>query len=272
MTCRYSDNAVPEIIIGEEGTFYRRRRIAAKSLALLGIALLASSGHAKGANCFDLSKNEPRTLDGLIEGRIFPGSMSDVVNGRVSEPGFILKLDAPICIIGQDFADPATAFLEAEVRPTSATASAMRKLDGARVHLELSGPYAAMTVHDHRPLVATVESIVAVAGPGMEAGPGAAAVRAFYDALSVGRGERAAALIVPENRRGHFATEALSRFYGALRERLKLEFVLAQEPNSFLVRYKFSGRSDHCDGRAIVTTTMRGAATLIENIRALDGC
>ena len=257
--------------MGARRAFHQHRGVAATALALLGAAWLASSAHAEGANCFDLSRNEPRTLDGVLEGRLFPGSMADIANGRVSESGFVLKLDAPICLVGRD-ADRDTAFLEADVRPTDATRSAMRKLDGARVHLELSHPYAALTVHEHRPLVATVESIVAVAGPGPEAGPGASAVRAFYQALALGRGDRAAALIAPENRRGRFAPQALTRFYGALRQPLKLEFVLAQEPDSFLVRYQFSGRSDHCDGRAVVTTATRGAATLIESIRALDGC
>ena len=148
----------------------------------------------------------------------------------------------------------------------------MRKLDGARVHVEPTKPYGAMTVHEHRPLVAPVVSIAAVADAGPEASPGAAVTRAFYQALSAGRGDKAAALIASENRQGAFAPAALTRFYGSLRKRLKLEFVLSQGPDRFLVRYEFFNHADYCSGRAVVTTTTRGAAAFIENIRALDGC
>jgi hypothetical protein len=261
-----------EIEMSKVGALQLLGRIAAKILAALVLALLVSSSHARAANCYDLSKGEPRSLDGVLEGRIFPDSMTDVADGRASAPGYILKLDAPICVTGTDFADPATPFLEVEVRGYDATLLAMRKLDGSRVHVELSAPYGAMTVHEHRPMVATVVSIAAVADAGPEAGPGAAVTRAFYQALSAGRGDKAAALIAPENRRGAFAPEALTRFYGSLRKRLKLEFVLPQGPDRFLVRYEFFNRSDYCGGRAMVTTATRGAATFIENIRALDGC
>jgi hypothetical protein len=254
------------------GALQQRGSLASKILAALVFALLASSGHARAANCYDLSKGEPRSLDGVLEGRIFPDSMADVVDGRASAPGFILQLDAPICVTGQEFTDPATPFLEAEVRGSDAILPAMRKLNGLRVHVELRAPYGAMTVHEHRPMVATVVSIAAVADPGPEAGPGVAVARAFYQALSAGRGDTAAALIAPENRRGAFAPEALTRFYGSLGKRLKLEFVLPQGPDRFLVRYEFFNRADYCGGRAVVTTATRGAVTFIENIRALDGC
>jgi len=266
---RMDDEA--EIEMSKLGALQQRGRIAAKILAALVVALLASSGHARAANCYDLSKGEPHSLDGVLEGRIFPDSMVDVMEGRATAPGYILKLDAPICVTGQD-ADPLTPFLEAEVRGYDATLLAMRKLNGSRVHVELRMPYAAMTVHEHRPMVATVVSITAVADAGPEAGPGAAVTRAFYQALSAGRGDKATALIAPENRRGAFAPEALTRFYGSLVQRLKLEFVLAQGPERFLVRYEFFNRSDYCGGRAVVTTATRGAVTFIEDIRALDGC
>jgi hypothetical protein len=261
-----------EIEMSEVGAVQRLGRVAAKTLAALTVALLLSTGHARAANCYDLSKGEPHSLDGVLEGRIFPDSMADVVDGRASARGYILQLDAPICVTGTDFADPATPLLEVEVRGHDATALAMRKLDGSRVHLELTAPYGAMTVHEHRPMVATVVSIAAVPDAGPEAGPGAAVTRAFYRALSAGRGDKAAALIAPENRQGAFAPEALTRFYGSLRKRLKLAFVISQGPDRFLVRYEFFNRSDYCGGRAMVTTATRGAATFIENIRALDGC
>ena len=111
------------------GALQRLGRIAAKTLAALVLALLVSSGHARAANCYDLSKGEPRGLDGVLEGRIFPDSMTDVVDGRASAPGYILKLDAPICVTGTDFSDPATPFLEVEVRGYDATLLAMRKLE-----------------------------------------------------------------------------------------------------------------------------------------------
>jgi hypothetical protein len=247
-------------------------RAAANILAALVLAPLASSGHVRAANCYDLSEGEPRSLDGVLEGRIFPNSMADVADGRASVPGYILKLDAPICVTGTEFTDPATPLLEVEVRGYDAILLAMRKLDGSRVHVELSAPYGAMTVHEHRPMVATVASLAAVADAGPEAGPGGAVTRAFYQALSAGRGDKAAALIAPENRHGAFAPAALTRFYGSLRKRLKLEFVVSERPDRFLVRYEFFNRADYCGGRAMVTTATRGAATFIENIRALDGC
>ncbi len=254
------------------GALHRRGGIAAKTLAALAVALLWTFGRAQAANCYDLSKGEPHGLDGLLEGRIFPDSMEDISTGRATVPGYILELDAPICLTGSDYADPASSFLEAEVRGNDAMAAAMKKLDGKRVHVDLTSPYAEMTVHEHRPLVASVTGIAALADSGPEAGPGAIATRAFYQALAAGRGDKAAALIAPENRRGAFAPEALTRFYGSLGLRLEIEFVLAQGPDHFLVRYKYAQNHILCESRALVTTSTRGAVTFIQSIRALDGC
>jgi hypothetical protein len=246
------------------------RRLLVGAFASIVLFPAASAGAA----CFDLSKGEPHRLTGLLSHRIFPGppGFADVRRGDTPEPGYLLQLPEPICLTGDEFADPARMFSEAQLVETDKTASAMRTLTGHNVTVELSQTMAAMTGHHHRPLVAWVSGIAAADDPTAEYGTAATTVRGFYDALAAGNGGAAADFIVPERRRGPFSPEAMTRYYGDLVAPLKL---LSLEPSSagaYLVRYQFASRAGACDGRAIVQTVNRDGSNLIASIQALDGC
>jgi hypothetical protein len=246
------------------------RRLFVGALALT--VLLAACD--AGAACFDLSKSEPHSLTGLLSQRIFPGppGFADVRRGDTPEPGYLLQLPEAICLTGDEFADPARMFSEVQLVETDKTASAMRSLAGRNVTVELTQPMAAMTGHHHRPLIAWVTDIVTATDMTAEYGTAATAVRGFYYALAGGNGEEAAAFIVPEQRRGPFSPDAMTRYYGDLVAPLKLLSLEPSGPGAYLVRYQFASRVRTCNGRAIVTTVNRGGSNLIASIQALDGC
>ena len=100
------------------------------------------------------------------------------------------------------------------------------------------------------------------------------AVRGFYEALAQADGARANGFLVPEKRNsGAYEIASLSRFYGAMREPLRLLSAVPLGPDAFRVRYHYvyvNGRV--CDGAAEVTLSRREGAPLIERIKALNGC
>ena len=110
-------------------------------------------------------------------------------------------------------------------------------------------------------------------GPGIQ-GNGLDAVRGFYEALAQADGARANGFLVPEKRNsGAYEIASLSRFYGAMREPLRLLSADPLGPDAFRVRYHYvyvNGRV--CDGAAEVTLSRREGAPLIERIKALNGC
>ena len=100
------------------------------------------------------------------------------------------------------------------------------------------------------------------------------AVREFYAALADGDGDRAAAMVVPEQRRtGHLSGWELSRFYASLREPLRLVDIQPAGAGMVHVRYEYVWPDgDDCFGAANVWTTEEGGEILIRRIRALNGC
>lgn len=102
---------------------------------------------------------------------------------------------------------------------------------------------------------------------------GEAVVRAFYAALGRGDGARASALVVVEKRGGGpFSPRAISRFYGALPEPLRLTAITPLAPEVYRVSYRYSAGRSRCDGAAVVTLTPRNGRDFIRSIRALNGC
>lgn len=103
---------------------------------------------------------------------------------------------------------------------------------------------------------------------------GKATVVAFYLALRAGDGHAAAANVIPEKRiEGPLSAQALSDFYGNLRQPLRLLDVATVDANKFRARYTFetvNGRV--CDGAAVVTTKRVDDVHLIAGIRAENGC
>lgn len=248
-------------------------------LALATYVALGAVQSAGAAECFDVSNGEPRTLTGILDYAIFPGppNFKDVQGGDAPEPNFILRLSAPICIAGDTFADPEKPFKAVQVMETDATAGRLRPWLHSAVTLTLKGPMAAETGHHHEPLVAWV-TMAQLAGPVpeggiVETGTAATTVRSFYEALGAGQGEVASLMVAPEKRGiPAFTASAMSRFYGDLREPIRLAEFNQSGPDTFAVRYRYATTARACDGRAIVTTSSRAGTTYIESIRALDGC
>lgn len=240
---------------------------------MLGISLAASI--PARAACFDLTKGEPRELTGRLGFRIFPGppGYADVQKGDTPEPAYVLTLDRPICLAGDDFADPELMFREVQLVPTEASVKKLAAAKGTIVTVLLGDRLAAHTGHHHRPLVAWVDDVFMAKDITEEYGTGASTVRAFYYALGAGDGAAASAFVVAEKRaKGPFSPGALSRFYGSLVEPLELLDVSALGAGRYRVRYRFTSGAGRCDGLAEVTTTKRGGRFYIQRIRALNGC
>jgi len=236
------------------------------------------------AACFDLSRGEPSSLTGQLLFAIAAGApgFADVQKGDTPEPIYVLHLDQPICIEGDDMADPSDYFDEVQVVPEKVPEGALKAMINRRVTLGLYDGMAATTGHHHRPLVAWVNAVAPAAramagdmadGPTADYGTAATTIRAFYAALHAGQGETAAQMVVPEKRgAGPFSGAALSAFYGRLREPVDLRAVASLGADTWNVRYHYATGARVCDGRAIVETQTRGGRAYIARIRALDGC
>jgi len=240
----------------------------------IGLLVLLAATAAE-AGCYDLRKSEPHELTGVLSHRIFAGppSYEDVQKGDAPEPGYILTLAQPICLEGDEFADPTTPFNEVQLVGTDQSESKLAAMKDMTVTATLERPMAAHTGHHHRPLVAWVTDIVSAEDITEEYGTAASTIRAFYYALAAGDGATASNYVVPEKRsKPAFSAGALSAFYGNLSEPLTLIDIKSQGATDYLVRYSFRSASGVCDGKALVTTTKRKGANFIKSIKALNGC
>ena len=133
-----------------------------KATTVFCLFLAVASSGAAAADCYDVSQGEPNALEGLLSYRVFvgPSNYEDVSKGDQPEPGYLLKLDVPICLTGdEDFTDPDDMFDEVQLVATEATQASMEKLRDSQVKVELENPMPAHTGHHHRPLVAWVTAI-----------------------------------------------------------------------------------------------------------------
>lgn len=104
-------------------------------------------------------------------------------------------------------------------------------------------------------------------------GSAEAIVRGFYGALGAGNGAAASSHIIPEKRSSRaFSPEGISRFYGKLREPVRLTSVVPAGGGAYRVTYRYSTGRSRCDGTAVVSVTNRGSHQYIRSIRALSGC
>lgn len=250
------------------------RMFAKASICGIFILTVVVSSSAKSA-CYDLSRSEPIFLSGFLTGRIFPGppEYEDVQKGDTPKQTYILALPGPICVKGDENADPNLKFNEVHLVSTDDTSKAMRSLINSTVEVTVIESMAAITGHHHRPLVAWVSAITPYSDPTAEYGTAATTVRAFYYALSLGNGVEATTLLVPRKQnRGAFSAERMTAFYGGLSDPLQLIDLRQQGPNEYLVQYKFRSGSRACNGRAVVKTVSIGDQFYIESIKALDDC
>ncbi len=244
---------------------------SARTTAVVACLLAATGARAE---CLNLQSKEPVLFEARLGFHVFPGppGFADVQKGDAPEPTYVLELAAPICIAADEHADSNTKFSTVQLRPTRTTAAALRGLVGTKVNATLTDLMAANTGHHHETLVATLGDIGAVRPAKQNAGLGLTTVKAFYQALGAGSGDEASKLIVPERRVGPFAPDAMTRFYGALSEPLRLASLSPTGANQFEARYRFRSQAGACNGHAIVTTVSRDGASYISSIHALDGC
>jgi hypothetical protein len=98
-------------------------------------------------------------------------------------------------------------------------------------------------------------------------------VRSFYGALGRGDGEEASAHVVAEKRSSAaFSPEGISRFYGGLREPLRLTAVTPLGNGEYRVSYRYSAGRSRCNGEAVVSLASDDQGKRIHSIRALNGC
>lgn len=245
------------------------------SLIAIVFALSILSTQLKASQCFDISKGQPEHLFGQLTYRIFPGSpnFEDVTKGDEPEPTYILRLDTPICLTGDEFANEAEPVSTVQLSATTATEALLRSLIGKDVEVQLVDQAAAITGHHHAPLLASVVVISPTEDITEEYGTAATTVRAFYYALADGNGDQAAQYVIAEKRnRGPLSAAAISAFYGNLDKPLQLVSLEPQTKGRFLARYTFERKSQTCLGRSVVQTVRRSGKNLISSIRALDGC
>jgi hypothetical protein len=227
------------------------------------------------AACVDISKGEPSNLYGHLSHRIFAGppNFEDVQKGDTPEPGYVLKLDKPICLTGDDFADPSNSFDEVQLVPKNGMERQMSSLRDADVYVEVVDPMAAETGHHHRPLVAWVKSISSARDITTSYGTAATSIEGFYAALHSGDGATAATFVIPEKTKiGPFAPASLTAFYGSLAEPIKLLDIHPAGKDRFAVRYYFRNGAKTCDGSATVTTVDRAGRNFIKAIQTQSGC
>lgn len=227
------------------------------------------------ATCYDVSKGEPSKLSGHLSHRMFAGppNFEDVQKGDTPEPGYILKLDRPICITGDEFADPEHMFDEVQLVPNETTEKELAGLRDTDVFVDVVNPMPAMTGHHHRPLLAWVAGISSGRDMTESYGTAATTIEAFYAALHSGDGKLASTFVVPEKtKKGAFSPQALTGFYGSLSEPITLADVYRLDDSRFSVRYRFRSGKQICDGVATIVTVNRDGRDFIQAIRAENGC
>ncbi len=244
---------------------------AVRAILLAAIVSGGSFGAAHAMHCYNVGNGEPKALSGTLEYVVFPGppNFEDVQKGDTPEPTYVLRLEQPICISGDDFADPSREFDRVQLVGTKATWRLLKVNLSRRVTVTLTEQMAAETGHHHEPLVAWVTNVVPSARTMEftdEYGTPATTIRAFYETLSDGQGEAASQMVVAEKRRsGPLAPGNLTRFYGKQGERRSFDGS-SSAPSVFVAHYRYATANSICDGRAVVTTVVRGGRNYIRSI------
>lgn len=246
-----------------------------KTSFLLFLAACALTTTAAQAACFDVSKHQPSHLSGHLSHRIFAGppNFTDVQKGDTPEPGYVLKLPQPICLSGDEFADPANSFDEVQLVPSEGIESKMASFRDTDVDVDVVDPMPAITGHHHRPLVAWVKAISSGRDITESYGTAATTIEAFYAALHSGDGSLAASYVIPEKtKKGAYSSQSLTTFYSALAEPITLIDIHPIGADRYAVRYHFQNGKNTCDGAATIATVKRGDRNYIQSIIAKNGC
>ncbi|HXH17074.1 MAG TPA: hypothetical protein VNJ10_13185 [Sphingomonas sp.] len=126
----------------------------------------------------------------------------------------------------------------------------------------------------HSSVAKISEATASASQPNTVAGTsGEATVRTFYNALGTGRGDVASAQVIPQKRSSRaYSADAISRFYGRLRDPLRLTSISPIQGGAYRVTYRYAAPGLRCNGSAIVRLTSGGTRPLIRSIDATNGC
>jgi Domain of unknown function (DUF4431) len=139
-----------------------------RQINLLAAILLVAATASATAECVDLQQPGRLAFEGTLSYRVFAGppNYEDVRKGDAPEPGYILKLDEPMCAAGDEFVDAndkfdlIQLFPDGTGRAARTLAKELRRLVGRRVSVEGKSAFGAHTGHHHAPLVMPISRIV----------------------------------------------------------------------------------------------------------------
>jgi len=192
------------------------------------LVLTICSGWSAVAACIDVRRANSLIFEGTLTYRIFAGSpnFEDVRHGDAPEPGYILKLDDPVCATGDEFLDPNESIDRIQVFPDDSTAAGqalvgdLRRMIGRRVSVEGKNAYGAFTGHHHAPLLMTLTRIMPASDPYLAYGTSmttvqASANKSVYAVVALRSPRRCAPIHLstgcPECRSGRFRRNAAIR-------------------------------------------------------------
>jgi uncharacterized protein DUF4431 len=252
------------------------------ALALLLSGSMCLAALSANSACIDLKQTTSFSFAGTLSYSIFAGppNYEDVRKGDSPEPTYILKLDAPTCVTGDEFLKPDQRFDKIQVYPAeSGTAGRflsrdLRRFVNKPVVVQGKSPFGAHTGHHHAPLLLPITEIAIPHDPSKAYGTAMTTVQAFYMALGVGDGEEASKFVVPGKRlSGTLSPTPITNFYSRLIFPLTLIDVIALGPNEYRVRYTYvAPTTGRCNGESVVRTTKINGLNLIDSITATGGC
>lgn len=237
-------------------------------------------GPARAA-CIDVAKADPLSFEGTLHFKVFPGppNFTDVRNGDAPQPGYLLKLDAPICAIGAQSLSADKSFDDIELLLDDSfsgrqLSAGLRHLIGQRIAVEGHSAFGAGSAHDHASLMLPITSASMAATVAVPNGTAMTTVQGFYLALRAGDGDEATKFVIPGKRaEGPLSAAAMTNYYGSLTEPLTVLDISSTEPNEYRVRYTFvPPGKPRCNGTSLVRTARVDGENLIESIRALNAC
>jgi hypothetical protein len=224
------------------------------------------------AACLDLSKQPEISASGDLSRPMFAGppNYEDVRKGDTPEPSYILTLDLPFCVTGDDFLEDGQTIDRIQLIDQKGI---LAKLVGQAVEVRGNNPFGEHTGHHHAPLLMTVVSASLNEEPA-DVSLAQTTVEAFYLYLETGDGASAAMNVIPEKRgKGPFSAMALTDFYGDLKRPLKLLEVTQLSRNRYRARYEFETRKGKvCNGSSVVTTKQVDGLNLVSSIKSESGC
>ena len=148
------------------------RLIPFSLLFLLASIGCGSTQPSTVASCIELKQARSFRFEGVLTRRIFPGppNYENVRKGDRPEPAYILRLQKPVCLAGDDFINPNRQVDRVQIFPDDLGEAkplweALRKLIGKSVVVEGTKPFGAHTGHHHAPLLLPITKIAIASRP-----------------------------------------------------------------------------------------------------------